>query len=203
MSCDDIQAVDLRQCWDGGRQHKFMANRELRTRPEMLSQRIRYVVAGLLLGLMLLLASGPAVAHRLHHDAHATAAQGKVVRVVTPTPDLIRPKAMPVEAAYAESTSHGGSGPNTSLRCPLPEASGPQTVASSGVLSVKSCEHAGGCSCCGAHAGCCGMSCCAVGLPASPPALPNADARALATAASELFHETNLGTLLRPPRPLV
>ena len=203
MSYDDVHAVDLRQCWRGGNRHSSSGTTQLRSRPTMLSERIKYVVAVLLVGLALLAASRPAVAHGLHREGHFTEPHGNTMRADTSTSILARTNALPPRAAYDGSKSFGGSVPSKFLRIHLPETTGSQMLRSFSLLTMTSCEHAGACSCCGANAGCCGMSCCAATLPVSAPTLPNADGTAFAASAFELFQTTNLETLLRPPRPLV
>lgn len=159
----------------------------------MLSLRIKYVVAGLLLGLALLPASAPAIAHGLHRDGHEGVVKRSAVWLGSPTAMLVRRNALPAEASYNEPRRQDAFLPNVPLS---------KRGFTSSCSGAKSCLHAGGSGCCGANAGSCGMSCCASALAVSALALPNADVPALAASAGELFTSTNFGTLFRPPRSL-
>jgi len=234
ISCA-VWSLDLYQCCVH-RLGKDRTNSCLTSQRIMLSKRLKCVIAGLLVGLpLLLLVSGSAVACGRAHDRHALAVDGKAVRTIGAVASLVRgyapmtrrpvrkaaPRAASLNqvmvlppASATDSLRRDGPIAKTLLREAasrtasvvrepvhevLPSASRGKTELASSLLSSKSCTRALGCSCCSANAGCCGMACCAVALPASVPMWPNPRGHAWDEPVFQRAHPANSDTLFRPP----
>ncbi len=192
------RGVDLRQCRQGNRSANWHIGRKL-ARPAMLSQTFKSAVAGLMLGLMGLFASTPAVAHGLHRDGHATMPySGSIVRV-EPAPIVVHGGALPGRIGSRETTPGQASAPKEHSGQLVAHSSPSRTELKSGRSPVWF-GHAGGCHCCGANGACCGMACCGGAMTVSATGLPPADRPSLAVWASAFLQTTNSDTLLRPPR---
>lgn len=171
-------------------------------RRAMLGQRFISVVAGLLLGLALLPASAPAIAHGLHREGHAAVGHANRVRSEA-SRSLVGEAVVLRQAASKETGTLHASAVHASAAVACSTTSFAQTsglATAPSHSSLKSCGHAGGCNCCGANGGCCGMSCCAPALAASVSRLPVADKPVVATSASVFCAGAISDTLLRPPR---
>lgn len=166
----------------------------------MLIEKIKFVVAGLLLGLALVLpASAPAVAHGLVRDGHTTVANRSVARPVSAVPIPVRLNAAPTQASGKGAIHHDILLPKVTLAKFFPRARGGEAVLTSSSWLPTSYDEAGGYGCCGTNPGCCGMSCGVAALPVSPPSLPAALGDGWATSASQLSRAANFDTLFRPP----
>ncbi len=162
----------------------------------MLRQRITYVVAGLIFGVAWLCASIPALAHGFHDGGHPTAAFHGVERPTSFARILVRSSGLAMQARDKGMMRRVMSHPSTLEITPAFSSIEP-------ALAGIPCNHAGGCGCCGANGGCCGMSCCATALPSAVPTLPHTFGPPFTTAALRPFQSAYRDTLLRPPRPLV
>lgn len=190
--------VDLRQCWHGPKRETLTLNRHVPARQAMLSERLKYAVGRLLVGLGFLLAAS--VSQGLVRDGHAVVANRNVARPVNATVILVPRNAWPIEASVGEGACHNVSLANVFVA----EFAGSslETVLVSGSSHSMSCDRGIACGGCGANADCCGMSCCVTALPVNARTLPDADGHALTISTSEQFRAANFGTLFRPPRAL-
>ena len=196
-----VQSVDLRQCGRGASWRNVCSDKNLASRIAMLTQRIKFLVAGLFAGLALLLPpSGPGVARDLVRDGDAAVTNRNAARPVNAT--AVRRDALPIEASVGEGARHNVSLAKVAVAKFVPRDSSLETVLASGSSHSMSCDRGIACGGCGANAGCCGMSCCVTALAVNARTLPNADGHALTISASEQFRAANFGTLFRPPRAL-
>jgi hypothetical protein len=199
----------------------------LPSRYVMLVERLKYVIAGPLVGLLLVLpVSGTAVACGRSHNHHVTKAAslrsvGEVARLTrryAPASKGSVPKASsrvtsPVRAVTHSAASAPGPlrqneltlRPRASVQGAPPRSASFHQVSVRDLRSTlrssssKSCDHPRGCSCCSDNGGCCGMACCTAALPASEPTSPDTHRHAWAEPTFRPSHAVNSDALFRPP----
>jgi hypothetical protein len=124
-------------------------------------------------------------------------------RVRAPTPaaavEPLRPDVSTAKASVLEATAQTASVHHVPVHEVSPSASHAKMELASSSPSSSFCVHAGGCGCCSANGGCCGMACCAAALPASAPTWPEAHGHAWAAPPCQLSPTANTDALFRPP----